>query len=325
MKRRIAILRGGPGHERAHSMRSGKAALDVLKTEHDVIDIIVDTNGDWYVDGFKVRPEPIIALADGFLNTISGSYGEDGTAQSILERFGAQYAGSRGSAAATSLDKVAAKRAFADAGMKTPVWRAYELPQTGRREYIINLIEELFETFPFPAIVKPRRGGLSVGTGVYVSKNDILPALHAAFSMSPEVIVEEYIDGIEATCAVVEGMRGQALYAAPPAKVVRSPYSVHDFHTKHSDEQFFETPAPLCEKHKREIEDWAKKAHATLGMKDVSRSDFVVHPRRGVYLIETNSVPSYKQGDSFLAAFPAVGASEQEIYNAILRRILGRE
>ena len=322
-KRRISVLRGGPGHERAYSLRSGKSALDSLRVEHDVVDIVVDSTGDWYVDGFKVAPEAIMALSDGFMNTIPGSYGEDGTAQRMLEQFGAKYFGSRGGASITSLDKAAAKRTFREAGLRTPVWREYELPATGRREFVLNLIDELHETFPLPAIVKPRRGGLSVGTGIIISKDHILPALHAAFSMAPSIIVEEYIDGVEVTCAILEGMRGQNLYTAPPAKVSRSPYCVYDFATKTCDDQTFETPAPLCERHKREVEEWARKAHASLGLRHVSRSDFVVHPRRGVYIIETNSVPSYKPGDSFMTAFPAVGASEGELYDAIVRGILG--
>jgi D-alanine-D-alanine ligase len=325
MKKRIAVVRGGPGFERDVSMRSGKDARAALAPQFDIIDVVVDSQGNWIVEGAPIRHEAFLTRVDGVFNTIPGSYGEDGTIQKILDTYRVPYLGSNGSGSHLSLHKDAAKRTYADAGLKTPVWKKFSLPKEGRREYVERLVSELFATFPLPAIVKPVRGGLSVGTNVYTDRNSILAALSEAFKVSPDIIIEEYIDGKEVTCSVVSGLRDQALYTAPVVEIIRPERSVYDYYMKHHTPAQMIYPANISQAERQIIAEWARKAHAALGLNHISRSDFIVHPRRGVYILETNSVPSYMKNGAFLAPFDAVGASHDEVFSHLGKLATGRE
>jgi D-alanine-D-alanine ligase len=325
MRKRIAVVRGGPGFERDVSLRSGKEARDALSADFDTIDVVVDSQGNWIVDGSAIGHEAFLSRVDGVFNAIPGSYGEDGTLQKILDSYRMPYLGSNGSGSHLSLHKDAAKRVYTDAGLKTPVWKRLSLPKDGRREYIEKLVSELFTTFPLPAIVKPVRGGLSVGANAYADRNSILAALSGAFKVSPEVIVEEYIDGKEVTCSVISGLRGERLYAAPVVEIVRPERSVYDYYMKHHTPARLEYPANLSQAERQVIAEWARKAHGALGLGHVSRSDFIVHPRRGVYILETNSVPAYMDDAAFLAPFSAVGARPDEIFFHLGNLTTGRE
>lgn len=318
-------MRGGPGVERDVSLRSGKDVRSILSNNYETIDVIVDSNGNWIVDGVPVGKEAFLGRIDGVFNTIPGSYGEDGSLHAYLDRYNVPYLGSNGSSSYLSLQKDAAKRAYAESGLKTPVWRRVSLPKENRRQFVEELVSNLFLTFPLPAIVKPVQGSLSVGAEVYTDRSSIIEALAAAFKISPEVIVEEYIDGKEVTCSIVAGLRNQPLYCAPVVEVARSHQGVYDYYMKHHTPAELHCPANISAAERELVSEWAKKAHMALGLNHISRSDFIIHPRRGVYILETNSVPAYHQDSVFLAPFKEVGVGNDELFLHLGRLSTGRE
>jgi D-alanine-D-alanine ligase len=90
MKKRIAILRGGPSSEYDVSLKTGKSVLDSLRDDHHVLDIVIDKNGDWYLEGKKREPKDALKNVDGVFNAMHGEYGEDGKVQQLLEQIKVQ-------------------------------------------------------------------------------------------------------------------------------------------------------------------------------------------------------------------------------------------
>ena len=50
-------------------------------------------------------------------------------------------------------------------------------------------------------------------------------------------------------------------------------------------------PGSFSGAEKEKIQKMAALAHKTLGLRHYSRSDFIVHPKRGVYFLEVNTLP----------------------------------
>ena len=91
-----------------------------------------------------------------------GVGGEDGTAQELLEILGIPFTGPGVAACARCIDKVLAKHAMREAGVPTPDWFAFN--QTAFRELgAADALGGLEERLGFPLVVKPSRGGSSLG------------------------------------------------------------------------------------------------------------------------------------------------------------------
>ena len=109
---RIAVLHGGPGVEREVSLWSGRNAAAALAP--DCPDLrVVDVRGPEDLEGLE---------ADVALMMLHGEFGEDGQAQDILDQRGIPHTGSRAGACRKAIDKDAAKRLMAAAGVPVAPW-----------------------------------------------------------------------------------------------------------------------------------------------------------------------------------------------------------
>jgi D-alanine-D-alanine ligase len=59
-------------------------------------------------------------------------------------------------------------------------------------------------------------------------------------------------------------------------------------------------------------------AHELLGLRHYSRSDFIVTPRRGVYILESNTLPGMTPESLFPKSISAVGSSLPELIEHLL-------
>jgi D-alanine-D-alanine ligase len=247
---------------------------------------------------------------DVIFNALHGSYGEDGKVQQILETHGIKFTGSDSLASAVGMNKNLSKNVFKNNGLKTPVGR--EVPSieingkvggTGEARGVEVVADELFRTFPMPAVVKPMSAGSSVGVSIVRTKAELVPALREAAKHGDSVLIEEYVPGIEATVAVIEGFRGQELYVLPVIEIRNKEEIV---------------PATFSSKIKEELAVFAQKAHRALGLRHYSRSDFIISPRRGIYILEINSLPGLTEQSLVPKALRAVGSDTHELVDHLI-------
>ena len=316
---RIGVLRGGPSNEYEVSLGSGAAVLKALRENHDTKylarDFFIDRKGNWYVDGIAMTPENAIGSADLFFNALHGKYGEDGKVQSLLEYHGKPFTGSGSLASAVGMNKIIAKKIFKDHGLKTPYFK--ELSAESIEKDADALTTELFRTFFMPAVVKPASCGSSVGVTLVKYYDELPVALHEAAKHDRTVMIEEFIPGIEATCAVIEGFRDQELYALPPIEI-RTANEFFDFESKYKGKSQEFVPATFSDKIKSAIEDLAKKIHRALGLRHYSRSDFIIHPRRGIYVLEVNTLSGLTEESLLPKALKAVGSDLSEFVGHVV-------
>jgi len=317
-RKKIAVLRGGPSSEYNVSLKTGAEILNSLSDDkYDLSDVCITREGDWYCQGVRTQPREILPQVDVVVNAMHGQYGEDGKVQRILETFGVSYTGSQSIPSAITMNKVLTKEEYKKEGIKIPIDIILEKKSFEQAED--NFTAEIFRTFPMPVIVKPVSAGSSLGIGLARTAVELEKAIEEAFEISDKVLVEEYIDGKEATCGVIDDFRGKSVYALLPVEIrPKSGNSFFDYEAKYSGESEEICPGNFTGEEKEQMQDLAKRAHQILGLRHYSRSDFIISPRRGIYLLETNSLPGLTANSLLPVSLKAIGCSLPEFLDHLI-------
>ena len=303
----VGVLRGGASSEYDLSLKTGGAILNALpESEYDVRDIFVDKKGYWNSRGFQIDPVRAVHQVDIVVNGLHGGAGEDGRVQRILDQAGVPYTGSSAVASALSLNKIQAGLTLAKAGIMRPRAVAFTLSTAGNT---VEMARFVFSRFGPPYMVKPGNEGASHGIRIAASVVELPDVLGDILDAFGSALVEEFVVGDEATVGIIEGFRGEAMYALPPARVVypqESPFLHFDHHR--SGEVRHMVPSDFTDMEKRALMDAARAAHRALGLRQFSRSDFIM-TRRGPYLLEVNALPGLYEHAAMPKMLESVGAS----------------
>ena len=318
-KTRVAVLRGGPSSEYDVSLKTGASVLKHLPDRYHGIDVFIDKTGTWHVSGVATSPDKALHQSDVVWNALHGTYGEDGQVQHILQTYGMPFTGSGSFASSIGMNKVASKDVFKNSGLKVPQ-HVIVTAEQDTKENITAQASRIFQTFLMPAVVKPASGGSSVGVSIAYTAADLAQGIANALQYSDKVLIEEYIRGREATCGVVEDYRGQQIYALMPVEIRSKSSNFFDYESKYTSGGSDEIcPGNFTSKEKQIIEDYARRAHEALGLKHYSRSDMIVTPKRGVYILETNSLPGLTEESLLPKALEAGGTSMPVFIDHVLR------
>lgn len=255
---KIAVFMGGISSEREVSLRSGAAVLESLQAQgYDAYG--VDVTEKNLITAFTENEYDLAYIA------LHGGYGENGTFQGLLDVLGKPYTGSGAMESAVTMDKAYTKAIAESVGIKTP--KTY------------NSIEEIEE---FPVIVKPSRDGSSVGIYFCHSKEEVREAVKSLKGRKP--LIEEMIQGEELTVGVINGEGLGVLRIIPKNKF-------YDYESKYAvGGSIHEYPAKIDKKAYDMAMENAVKIHKTIGLKGISRSDFMLKDGE-VYFLEVNTCP----------------------------------
>ncbi len=319
-KTRVGVLRGGPSSEFDVSLKTGGAILSALRDnfsdEYQVIDIFIDQKGIWHIDGIAIKPEQAIHRVDVMFNALHGAYGEDGKIQGFLEMHSVPYTGSESLASAVGMNKTMTNQVLARHGIKIPLSR--EIPSVDIRQNPEALAREIFTSFPIPAVIKPVSGGSSHGVSIVRRHADVAPALLKAAEHDRAVLIQEFISGIEATCGIIENFRNEPLYALPPIEI-RPDAEFFDFDAKYKGKSKEIVPATFSHQLKKDLETLSRTVHSALGLRHYSRSDFIIHPRRGIYFLEVNTLPGLTNESLIPKALRAVGGTLHQFADHLIK------
>jgi len=282
---RVAVLMGGWSVEREVSLVTGRAVAEALGDRgYEAIELDVDR--DIARTLADLRP-------DVAFNALHGRFGEDGTVQGLLEILAIPYTHSGVLASALAMNKVYARRLFADAGLRCPEGRV-----VGRRELATDRDLEP------PYVIKPINEGSSVGVRIVLEGDNYDPARDEETAPGDEVLVERYIPGREIQVAVMGERALGAIEIRPFGRF-------YDYETKYTENKAEHLmPAPLPDEVYDEALRIALVAHRTLGCRGVTRSDLRYDDTRGepgdLYILETNTQP----GMTPLSLVPEIAAHQ---------------
>jgi D-alanine-D-alanine ligase len=320
MRTVVGVLRGGPSSEYEVSLKSGATVLEALDKEtYEARDLFIGRDGQWHLHGVPVLPERALRGVDVAFNVIHGEYGEDGQLQHILDATGVPYTGSDAFASSLAFNKHRTKEVVSQLGIKVPhsvLIDKEDAAHTDLEQTAFNL----FRSFPHPAIVKPAIGGSSVGASVVHTFHDLEPALHKAFTVSPKILIEEFVRGKEATVGVIDGFRNEKTYALMPVEII--PPQKHGFFSydaKYSGETIERVPGNFTQNEKDELMSQARAVHEAMGLMHYSRSDFIVS-KRGIYFLEVNNAAGVgmTKESLFPKAIAAVGSKLSEFLGHVV-------
>lgn len=300
---KVAVLKGGRSLERGVSLRSGARVEDALeRLGHEVLAL--------EADGEMVK-HLAAGMPDIAFVAMHGPGGEDGTAQELLEILGIPFTGPGVAACARCIDKVLAKHELRAAGIPTPDWFAFN--ETAFRELgAADALAGLEERLGFPLVVKPSRGGSSLGIKFAENWFDVPEALVSAFSYDERVLLERFVDGRELAVSVLGDE------PLPVVEVIPQAGDSYDFEARYEiGRTTFVCPAELTPEESSAVVEAALGAYRALGCSGFSRVDLIL-AADGPQVLEVNAIPGLTDTSLLPQAAEAAGMSFEQLVEKIL-------
>ncbi len=316
----VAVLRGGPSSEYDISLKTGNAVLKELWSDPEKYraeDIVIDKKGDWHRNGEKKDPHNAIKNFSVVFNALHGEYGEDGKVQKILEAHNIPFTGSESFASALAMNKAKTKEAILTHGIKTPYFKILR-----KSKDPINELIETFRSFPHPVVIKPVSEGSSIGVYIANDFHSFSDSILHLFNYYDRVLIEEYIKGREATCGVIDSFRERDYYTLMPVEIIPDNH-FFDYQSKYSGKSSEICPANFDSATNQKLQELSEKIHKILKLRHYSRSDFIVHPRRGIYFLEVNTLPGLTEASLFPKALLAAGCSLKHFIDHVISSAIG--
>lgn len=317
----VAVLRGGPSDEYDVSLETGAAVLKYLDEDrYRPRDVLIDKEGVWHTHGTATTPERALSGIDVVFIAMHGEYGEGGEVQELLDAHAIPYTGSGVVSARVAMDKGTTRSHLSPIkGIKMPthvVIHADEDPD------MQSVSQDIFSQFGPPYIVKPLRGGSSLGVTVAHSANELPEKLQKGLDTYGSLIVEQFITGKEGTCGVVENLRNEQTYALPPIEIrAKKEGGFWDYESKYDDSTEEICPGNFTDEEKDVLQRAAREVHEQLGLSHYSRSDFIIAPS-GIYFLEVNTLPGLTPTSLLPKAVDAVGVSFSGFIDHLLQLAL---
>ncbi len=283
---KIALLYGGFSKEREISIQSGKAvekALKELGFEYRVFDPIERENFIFSIKKYK----PDIAFI-----ALHGKGGEDGQIQAILEFLNIKYTGSDIKTSAICIDKKLTKDILKSKNICVPA------------DYSL-------ENIKFPAVLKPKDEGSSIGVYIVKNENELKNALNNIRNIK-DYMIEAYIEGRELTVSILNGK-------VLPIIEIKTEKGFYDFENKYmSNKTKYLCPAPLDRSINDEIRKIAINSYKILGCKGAARVDIMLSKENIPYVLEINTIPGMTSHSLLPKAAEKVGISFNELVKEII-------
>lgn len=310
----IAVLSGGPSSEHEVSLKSGQKVLAALREAYDTTHVFIDRSGAW-----NIPPEELKKVADCVFIALHGAYGEDGSVQRELETHNIAYTGSDSLASALGMNKFLSLRLFREAGIRVPETALFVRADWKRDP--VRTAKEVMRRITFPLVVKPNREGSSVGVAVVRDVSSLDVALADCFSFSREVLAQEFIEGREFTCGVLDHGWGESAYALLPTEIIPRVSGFFDYRAKYEPQGSLEITPPegLVKEKAREIRNAAKRAHQLIGASGFSRTDFMMDRRGRLFVLEINTIPGLTEESLLPKAAAVAGISFPELAERIIQ------
>jgi D-alanine-D-alanine ligase len=301
-KVRVAVVMGGPSAEREVSIESGQAVMKALAAlGHEAQSLDFDGR---FVDAVRdIRPDVVF-------NALHGTGGEDGTIQGVLEWLGIPFTGSDLTSCALAIDKHLTKKLLAAEGLPTPAWDTFDLSG--------GTLPLLPGSLNLPLVVKPRASGSSAGVSIVRTHEEWTKAMIAAAPRTTQILAEEFVPGREFS----SGILGEE--PLPLVEIIANDeFYTYDAKYKPGGSRHL-VPAPIDADLTARLQMLALSVHRLLGLRDYSRTDFVVTREGRPYILEINALPGLTPLSLFPDEARVAGISFEALIERLIQYALGR-
>ena len=306
-KLNILVLAGGLSDERQVSLTSAVAIVGALQRQGHNINVLdtatgkslLDSSGRYLLEKddkslskIALKQSESIVLSEAIkaepynksdlvFIALHGGAGEDGTIQALLDLVNIRYTGSNMMASAMSMNKSIAKNLIQNEKIPTPK----HLLLIKDQESIDEQFKAVTESFKLPLIVKPNNSGSTVGLTMVKDVRMISKAIEMVYAISPEVLVEQYVDGREITSAVLDDQ------SYPLVEIIPS-NELYDYDCKYTKgKSEYICPAKLPDEITELIIDYGRRSYDALKCSGLARVDFILDKDNIPWFLELNTLP----------------------------------
>ena len=326
-RKRLVLLYGGEGEEHEVSLKGAEYILPLIsKEKYSVLKIKIERTGEWFAilgRGRKLPAYPVRLGTRAYMQVgqdrlridlclplLHGRYGEDGRVQGLLSVLGIRFVGCDTVSGAICFDKHYTKLVARSVGV--PVAEGISLPAELDGERAADLIEQ---RVGYPAFVKPRRQGSSVGAGIARHRAELLCALESARAYGEGgILVEEALcDKRELEVAYL--CYGKKEIVTPPGEILCN--GTYGYNEKYCGSTLTRAVADLPHAIVRQAQEYSLLLARELGVRTLARFDFFLEGDRLLFN-EVNSFPGFTRDSLYPQMLRAWGFSESELVDILL-------
>ena len=305
--KKVIVLAGGKSQEREVSLSSGRAVLKALQ-DAGYSCALWDPKTDSVKDLLDFQP-------DAAFIALHGQYGEDGCIQGFLETLDIPYTGSGVAASALGMNKQLTKKILSYENLPTPAFLL-----ANQNEASGQTIARAAEKIGFPLIVKAAEQGSSIGTFFVEKEQDMPEILEKVYQYDPEIVIEQYIEGIELTAAVMGDAKDP--FVLPIIEIDYQSKQLWDFESKYTVGKFQHViPARITSGLQKQIADLAADTYRLFECRGFARVDFMLDKQNHPYILEINTIPGCTATSLFPDAARAAGISFTDLVCRIIEAI----
>ncbi len=297
----VNLLLGGVSSEREVSIRSGNAVAAALTNAGFQVEI---------TDLQACEVTPAMRRSDVVYPVLHGGFGEDGELQAKLEAANLKFVGSGSVSCKLVMDKILTKKLLDRYGIPTARWGIITPAQ-----------RQLPEGLNYPVILKVPNEGSTVGIIKVDDASGYEAALDKELAMASEILVEEFIRGVEITVPIVNGK-------VLPAIEIRSPQGFYDWDAKYvyknGHTQYFCPVESLPSEQLAAAARYAEQFYLAARCRDILRVDFIVGTDGVPYMLEGNALPGCTATSLVPKAARVAGISFERMTSTLVYAALKR-
>lgn len=315
MKPRVAVIMGGYTSEHDISLKSGAVVMaNINKEVYEPYAVRIDKDA-WLVevDG-NWKPIDIADFSSGDLrfdmvfNAVHGTPGENGELQSYLDSLQIPYTGCAAEVSSLTYNKTKTLEYLSTHGIAMAKRIALSAGDTIDTKKIVEIVG-------LPCFVKANQAGSSFGVSKVYEENKLLAAIEVALREDSGVLIESFLQGTEVSIGVIT-YQGKVRVLAPTEIITGEDF--FDFSAKYEGKSVEITPARLVESQHQALRISAEKVYTALGMKGMSRSDFIF-VGDVPHFLEINTVPGLTKESLLPQQAKHAGISLKDLFgNALL-------
>ena len=320
----IAIITGGNSAEYKISLSSANVVLKNLnkKKYNGTIINIKDNNWIAEINGnkievnkedFSVTNKGDKILFDFIFMALHGPPAENGEIQPYFDNLNLAYSSCNPEVSSQTFNKIECNKLLTEFGFICANSYSYK-----KGEDIIP--KEIIEKVGLPCFVKPNQAGSSFGISKVKKENEIEKAIEKALEHDNEVLIEQFIDGIELSCGVI--WNNNKVKTLPITEIV-SKNEFFDFEAKYQGLSEEITPARINSELSTNIQKTTEEVYKKMNLRGICRIDFIVM-NNIPYIIEINTIPGLSEESILPKQAKEAGFSLSELFDICIENTINK-
>ena len=289
-KKNIAILTGGDSAEHDISILSANTVLNNLDSnlfngyiihlkKGEFTAIINEERTTINKADFTLKINKKISFYAVFM-ALHGPPAENGMIQSYFDKLNIPYTSCNSSISKLTFNKYKCNEKLSKLGFNCPKSYIYKNNKKIQEEYINSLIGT-------PCFIKPNKAGSSYGISKVNKKGDLKTAIKNALKYDDEVLIEQYISGLEVSVGVF--YNGKSIESLPVTEII-SENDFFDYEAKYKGKSQEITPARITKELTESIQETTRNIYKRMNLSGICRVDYIIQ-KNNPFIIEINTIP----------------------------------